>query len=604
MPDTTPSANMGFGIPIVSQDPGPQWATDVNTALQTIDQHTHAPGYGLPIPSGGININSDLPFNNFNAYALKTVRFQPLGSPASSGTDVGCIYVSGQDLYYNDTIGRRVQLTALGSIVSASGNITNLAPPASVVYFPGSGTFVFQSSATVAANIDVASVIVRNATGGSNGVTIQAANTTPAFTFTLPNGMGTNRWGLRTDGGTKTQWFPENSNGSLLNASIALSVASSALTFSLFGSNGLVASSTNPIEICFRSATAATPTTNIRQATSGLAFPITCQTTLGIVSGSSGNLWPYAIDSDGAGALKLGAAGVLVDEHSLQNTVAESTPCTIASSTPAVMVAVGHNYQNNNRIRFTTTGTLANFLLPNFDYYVTNRMTDSFYASSSLGGAAVGVSNAGSGIHTIHAADASVIVSDAAYTAKPVKTLSRLKINPSATGVWNILPLEVCMDTAAFTEGIKLRYESRATPVMTKSTENIVPWDTIFYDSHNMGAYDANSASLGIISTFIVPRAGTYLVSATTIGSGGATWAAADDWALAVQQNSSQVYRFETVMQTANTIAPSAQISATIKCAALDTLRITCNPEKAAAGNVSLLANANFNWVSIVRIGD
>lgn len=199
MPNTTNSPNLGMPVPVPSTDPGPQWATDINTCLSILDGHTHAPGSGLPIGTNGININADLPFNSFNATTVKTTRYAALGSPATSGTDIGCTYVSGQDLWYNDTLGRQVRITQGGAVIGSSGNITNLIAPAAITYVPGTATFVFSSSASVAANIDVATIKIRNATSGSNAVTLQASAATPTLTFTLPNSVPSTGKALTSD---------------------------------------------------------------------------------------------------------------------------------------------------------------------------------------------------------------------------------------------------------------------------------------------------------------------------------------------------------------------------------------------------------------------
>ena len=100
MPDTTESANMGLDLPNVSTAPGPQWATDLNSALTSIDQHDHGPGNGVPIPSVGININAPLPFNNNNLTSVRTVRFT--ATTATSGTDTRALSAAGDELFYTD----------------------------------------------------------------------------------------------------------------------------------------------------------------------------------------------------------------------------------------------------------------------------------------------------------------------------------------------------------------------------------------------------------------------------------------------------------------------------------------------------------------------
>lgn len=111
----TNSANpMGIPIPSVSTQPGTQYATDVNQCLGMIAGHTHGPGSGVPIGTAGISIQSDLSFNINNAVAVRTTRFTP--TTATSGTDIGCVYVRGVDLFYNDLLGNVVPITRNGGL--------------------------------------------------------------------------------------------------------------------------------------------------------------------------------------------------------------------------------------------------------------------------------------------------------------------------------------------------------------------------------------------------------------------------------------------------------------------------------------------------------
>ena len=81
MSNTTISPNMGLPVPVVGTDPGPDWANNINACLSVIDQHNHTSGQGVPIPSAGLNINSDLPFNNNNGISYRSVRFFSQGAP-------------------------------------------------------------------------------------------------------------------------------------------------------------------------------------------------------------------------------------------------------------------------------------------------------------------------------------------------------------------------------------------------------------------------------------------------------------------------------------------------------------------------------------------
>jgi hypothetical protein len=122
MPTDNTSPNMTIVVPIPSVQTGPQWATDLYNALYTtIDQHNHQSGKGVPINSAAIVINADLSWAGFNITTLRTARFQLQASNPSLGTDIGCLYEGPTgDLWYNDSSGAQIQLTASHAIKSAS----------------------------------------------------------------------------------------------------------------------------------------------------------------------------------------------------------------------------------------------------------------------------------------------------------------------------------------------------------------------------------------------------------------------------------------------------------------------------------------------------
>ncbi len=121
---------MNLTIPTVSVTSGPLYATEINSAFDVIDAHNHTPGFGAPVPSNGLSINADLPFNAFNATLLRSTRYSVQASPLSTGTDLACLYSSGSstgELYWNDALGNQVKITSGGSVnVSGSGNITGM----------------------------------------------------------------------------------------------------------------------------------------------------------------------------------------------------------------------------------------------------------------------------------------------------------------------------------------------------------------------------------------------------------------------------------------------------------------------------------------------
>jgi len=75
---------------------------------------------------------------------------------------------------------------------------------------------------------------------------------------------------------------------------------------------------------------------------------------------------------------------------------------TISNATPAVISWTAHGLAANQGVFFTTTGTLPAPLIPNAEYYVISAglTANACEVSTSVGGAAVNTTNAGSGTHT------------------------------------------------------------------------------------------------------------------------------------------------------------------------------------------------------------
>lgn len=192
MANTTMSPNMNLIVPTVSVDPGPDWANNINASLSILDQHNHAPGSGIQITQSGIALSpaattyDSLTFNTSNAYALRSVRFTAQSSALALTTDIGCLYESGVDLYYNDGSGNQIRITQSGSVAGSSGTITGLpSGTASAAY--AAGTFIFQSATNTPANIDGGSYVFRNVVANSKGLTLNPPNSMAAdYSLVLP----------------------------------------------------------------------------------------------------------------------------------------------------------------------------------------------------------------------------------------------------------------------------------------------------------------------------------------------------------------------------------------------------------------------------------
>lgn len=177
------SPNMNLVIPGVGTEAGPTYALDVNTSLTSIDQHDHSPGKGVQITPAGININTNLSFNNhFLTQAAGITLLSQSTTPA-----LNTVYELANDLYFVDGLGNNIRITNAGGVAGTPGSISNLTPPASANYVAFSSTFVWQSDVNVAANMDFGAAIMRNLSPNSTfALTLQPPALSSNYTLTLP----------------------------------------------------------------------------------------------------------------------------------------------------------------------------------------------------------------------------------------------------------------------------------------------------------------------------------------------------------------------------------------------------------------------------------
>lgn len=185
------STNMSMPIPTVGETAGPTWASNINSCLTIVDSHNHAPGSGVQINPDGININDDLTFANNNGTNFRSVRFYTQAAVLSAPTDLGCAYVTGVDLYFNDGSGNQVRITQSGGVAGSPGSIGSLTAPASANYVAGSKKFTWQSGASKAAAMDSGALLVRETdVASANAVTIQSPTSLAGnYSLTLPTAL-------------------------------------------------------------------------------------------------------------------------------------------------------------------------------------------------------------------------------------------------------------------------------------------------------------------------------------------------------------------------------------------------------------------------------
>jgi hypothetical protein len=106
---TTP--NLKLKQSIVGVTSGSVAATAEQANIGILDLHDHSEGKGVKIPSGAININSELGFNNNGASNLKFTAFTSQNDNIESKNT---LYCKGGELYYIDFAGNSVQITNNG----------------------------------------------------------------------------------------------------------------------------------------------------------------------------------------------------------------------------------------------------------------------------------------------------------------------------------------------------------------------------------------------------------------------------------------------------------------------------------------------------------
>lgn len=233
---------MNLQLPIPTQQLGPQWALDINNAMGVIDGHTHQPGKGQPVPTSGLNINADLSFNQNNATNLRSTLYANNGSPLSLPSDICNVYVSGGNLWYNNSLGQQIQLTAGSAInVSSTGTIGgdygSSGVPAIVDYFvsPAHTYYFFQDTNTYAP-IAGGPLTISGTTANAKGITLSAPVSLSAnYALELPTALpsGSNAF-LVSDASGNMSFLPQVLGSTIASSTITGSnITPSTLTVDL-----------------------------------------------------------------------------------------------------------------------------------------------------------------------------------------------------------------------------------------------------------------------------------------------------------------------------------------------------------------------------------
>ena len=175
--------NMNLELPTVSVTIGPDWANQINTALESIDIHDHSSGKGVKIPSSGLNINADVVFNDNMASSLKATKFEEQSAALTGASNTNAVHSVSGDLYFTNGSGIAIQLTSGGAIAALPG---------------AAQTFEYVD---VAANVTI---------GPADSFVFLSTDTTASRTITLPlaNSVASGRIYIIKDKSSNSESFP------------------------------------------------------------------------------------------------------------------------------------------------------------------------------------------------------------------------------------------------------------------------------------------------------------------------------------------------------------------------------------------------------------
>lgn len=184
---TTQTNFLNLILPVPTEQLGPTWATQLNAALEVVDSHDHSSGKGVKVPTAGLNINADLDFNESGALNLKLVSFDDQITSPTGSNFASSVSTFNGDLYYTNSSGVAIQLTAGGGVVPNPGSVESfettsvssdliISPTSTFVYLITDTTAPRTITLPLANSVTAGRIyIIKDASGQSNTnpVTIQ-----------------------------------------------------------------------------------------------------------------------------------------------------------------------------------------------------------------------------------------------------------------------------------------------------------------------------------------------------------------------------------------------------------------------------------------------
>ncbi len=191
----TTTSNMGLTQSTVGTTTGPEWATNAENNLLTIDAHDHTSGKGVQLTPSSLNINADLEFNLNSATELKNVVLDNAVHASASGDTNNSVYEYDGNLYWRNASGGSVQITSGTAVNTSGGSISGMTGNAQVLFSSNSYAFKFDSSLSDPgiAKISHADIDLYkyDASGSAAKVTLKFLGSGTSAALTVPDETGT-----------------------------------------------------------------------------------------------------------------------------------------------------------------------------------------------------------------------------------------------------------------------------------------------------------------------------------------------------------------------------------------------------------------------------
>lgn len=190
---STVTTNMNLELPEVGTTPVAEAASQLVTALESIDTHNHSSGSGVQITPAGMNINDSVDFNNNAITDVASVTlYDNVSAPAGGGSNRNKVSAANGELYFTDGSGVPIQITSGGGLdITVSGGWTGdySSSAAEAKYTAVSTTFkLLQDGINNQAGIlDIGDIKLRTTTAGvSSYITLKSPTLGGSYTITFP----------------------------------------------------------------------------------------------------------------------------------------------------------------------------------------------------------------------------------------------------------------------------------------------------------------------------------------------------------------------------------------------------------------------------------